>query len=79
MRRGGRHETREMRGTATVFVRKTWDVWHCHVSRAPRITRGHRSELCVKCGSRHELRAMVSPIRNVMREPKGFGREKEKS
>ena len=34
MRRGGRHDTREMCGTATVFVQKTWDEWHCHVSRA---------------------------------------------
>ena len=34
MRRGGRHDTREMCGTATVFVRFAADVWHCHVSRA---------------------------------------------
>ena len=34
MKRGRRLDTREMCGTATFPVQKTWDEWHCHVSRA---------------------------------------------
>lgn len=67
MKRGRRLDTREMCGTATFPVQKTWDEWHCHGFRAPRITRGHRSELCVKCGRRLDtLFSLFDPVSDNM-------------
>lgn len=67
MRRGGRHDTREMSGTATFPVQLTRDVWHCHGSRALCITRGRRSELCVKCGRRLDtLLSLFDPVLDNM-------------